>query len=91
MKDHYHRGYFLQSEKHRYARLDDPTPYALIALEAARKGLYHKIPTAISNGGYLHGDQKINGEIKVVYDLDVIYKQTVDDSEISPPSMDTGK
>ncbi|MCE0496055.1 pectate lyase [Vibrio salinus] len=79
IREHYFDGYFLPSVKHRFARLDDPTPYALIALEAARKGCYQQIPVAISTGGYLHGEQKIDGEIKIVYDLDVIYQQTIEE------------
>jgi pectate disaccharide-lyase len=78
VRQHYHRGLFVRDARYRYARLDDPIPYALIALEAARKGCYDQIPTPLTTGGYLHGDQCINGEVKIVYDYDVIYNQQLD-------------
>ncbi|MDB1125942.1 pectate lyase [Vibrio algarum] len=77
LRTHYHFGFFIPSEKHKYARLDDPIPYALIAIEAANQGQYQKIPIAISTGGYLHGDQSIDGKEKVVYDYEVVYNQIV--------------
>jgi len=76
LRKHYHHGFFIPTANHRYARLDDPIPYALLAIEAAYQGKYRDIPVAISTGGYLHGDQKINGVKKVVYDYEVIYNQT---------------
>lgn len=76
MDQHYHRGFFLPSSSHRYARLDDPLPYALLALEAAHQGRYADIPLMISKGGYLHGERLINHQIKTVYDYDVIYNQS---------------
>ncbi|NGZ13700.1 pectate lyase [Vibrio aestuarianus] len=75
VNDHYVDDLFCKSALHRYVRLDDPTPYALIALEAAHLDLYDQIPTAISTGGYLHGEQFINGELKTVYDYEVLYSQ----------------
>lgn len=70
---HYHDGFFLPSALHRYVRLDDPIPYALLALEAAYQGKYSQIPLAISKGGYLHGERVCGNELKTVYDYDVIY------------------
>lgn len=78
LQKHYHRGFFLPSATHRYARIDDPIPYALLALEAAYAGKYHQIPLAISKGGYLHGEQLYGNELKTVYDYDVIYNATVE-------------
>ena len=77
LKKHYHEnsGLFVEDLTQQYARLDDPIAYALLALEAAYAGVYDDIPQMISTGGYLHGDRNINGEIKVVYDRDVIYGQ----------------
>ena len=75
MTQHYHHHYFTPSEQHRFLRLDDPIPYALVALEAAFSHCYSDIPTFISTGGYLHGDQNINGKVKAVYDTDIVYGQ----------------
>lgn len=75
---HYHQksGLFIADNSQQFARLDDPIAYALLALEAAYAGVYDDIPKIVSTGGYLHGERSINGEIKVVYDRDVIYGQT---------------
>ncbi|EKO3640472.1 pectate lyase [Vibrio metschnikovii] len=73
IEQHYHHGFFLPSAAHRYARIDDPIPYALLALEAAYAGQYNQIPLAISKGGYLHGEWLYGGELKTVYDYEVIY------------------
>ncbi len=80
ISQHFHRGFFLPTAEHQFARLDDPMPYALIAIEAAQKGIYRQIPPAISTGGYLHGEQMVNGELKTVYDRDVIYSRTISPS-----------
>lgn len=77
---HYHRGYFVESSLHRFARIDDPAPYALLALEAAYKGDYDQLAVQISTGGYLHGERDINGEIKTVYDRDVIYDALIEEA-----------
>lgn len=78
LSQHYHAGFFLPGPHHRYARLDDPLPYALLALEAAHQGVYTDIPVMISTGGYLHGERLIGDTIKTVYDYDVIYNQTAE-------------
>ncbi|WP_432454629.1 MULTISPECIES: hypothetical protein [unclassified Agarivorans] len=87
LKQHYHRGYFLASSEHVYARLDDPIPYALLAIEAAYKGLYSAIPVAISKGGYLHGERLVKGEVKTVYDYDVLYSETLDGRSFIPEGL----
>lgn len=69
----FHRGYFVPSEQHRFARFDDPASFALIALEAAHQGQYADMPTHISNGGYLHGEVNQGDRIETVYDRDIIY------------------
>jgi pectate disaccharide-lyase len=76
LRQHYHAGFFLPGPLHRYVRLDDPLPYALLALEAAHQGRYADIPVMISKGGYLHGERLVGDAIKTVYDYDVIYNQT---------------
>ncbi|WP_417607874.1 hypothetical protein [Primorskyibacter flagellatus] len=76
LHQHYHAGFFLPGPQHRYVRLDDPLPYALLALEAAHLGIYADIPVMISKGGYLHGERLVGNVIKTVYDYDVIYNQT---------------
>ncbi len=68
-------GLFVTTQDNKKSRLDDPVPYALLAIEAAYVGVYDQIPVALSTGGYLHGEQLINGQIKTVYDRDVIYRQ----------------
>ncbi|WP_105901226.1 pectate lyase [Vibrio gangliei] len=75
---HFHRGYFLPSEQHRFARFDDPASFALIALEAAHQGKYADIPRHISNGGYLHGEVSLGDRIETVYDRDIIYGVTIE-------------
>ena len=78
MADHYdaNSGLFVTTMGNKKSRLDDPVPYALLAIEAAYAGVYDQIPVALSTGGYLHGEQLINGEVKTVYDRDVIYRQS---------------
>ncbi|ASA55248.1 pectate lyase [Vibrio gazogenes] len=74
---HYHAesGLFTAHAQQENARLDDPIPYALVAIEAAYQQCYAQLPPLFSTGGYLHGEQRIAGEVKVVYDRDVIYEQ----------------
>ncbi|WP_244943668.1 hypothetical protein [Vibrio algivorus] len=74
----FHRGYFIPSEQHRFARFDDPASFALIALEAAHQGEYADMPTHISNGGYLHGEVSQGDRIETVYDRDIIYGVTIE-------------
>ncbi|MFV0574465.1 MAG: pectate lyase [Vibrio sp.] len=73
----YHRDFFVDSEKHQFSRFDHPAPFALVALEAAHNGVYSKLPTHISSGGYLHGEQMREEGIETVYDRDVIYGVTL--------------
>ncbi len=79
---HFQRGYFLPDAQHRFARLDDPMPYALVALEAAKQGLYQQIPLQISTGGYLHGEQLIGDELQTVYDRAAIYARVMSAAEL---------
>lgn len=74
----FHRGYFVPSEQHRFARFDDPASFALIALEAVHQGQYADMPTHISNGGYLHGEVSQGDRIETVYDRDIIYGVTIE-------------
>jgi pectate disaccharide-lyase len=72
---HFHRGFFIETDKHQFARLDNPIPYALLALEASYKGMYEQLPVSISTGGYLHGEMMLDGKLQVVFDRDVIYQE----------------
>lgn len=76
---HYHRGFFVASAQHRYVRLDDPIPLALLHLIAAKQDRLSAMPVFLTNGGYLHGDYRINGESKVIYDVDTIYTSLLED------------
>ncbi|MDW6001793.1 pectate lyase [Vibrio mangrovi] len=88
LEQHYHAGsgLFMAHPQHDNARLDDPVPYALLAIEAAYQQNYDQIPPLFSTGGYLHGEQRIAGEIKVVYDRDVIYSQPYPEMAMSTES-----
>ncbi|MEH0687879.1 pectate lyase [Vibrio cholerae] len=70
---HSESGLFVANKAVKYARFDDPIPYALLCLEAAHQGIYDELPTLVSSGGYLHGDRQIGDQVCVVYDRDVIY------------------
>ncbi|WJV55748.1 pectate lyase [Prodigiosinella aquatilis] len=72
---HFHHGLLTRSEKHRYVRLDDPFPLILLALVAACKNKLNKCPPILTQGGYVHGDFRINGENRVIYDIEFIYPE----------------
>jgi pectate disaccharide-lyase len=78
LQQYYHRGYFIPSASHRYCRFDDPTPFALLALEAAHDGCYQELPVHLSTGGYLHGEVNTPTGIKTVYDREFIYGVKID-------------
>lgn len=70
---HFHRGLFVRSDQHRYVRLDDPFPLALLTFVAACRDRLNDIPPFLTQGGYVHGDFHLNGENKIVYDVELIY------------------
>ncbi|CNC48955.1 pectate lyase [Yersinia pseudotuberculosis] len=72
-KRHYHRGLFVESAQHRYFRIDNPIALALLTLIAAKQDKLAAIPQFITNGGYIHGDYRVNGESRTLYDIDFIY------------------
>ena len=70
---HYHRGLFVESAQHRYLRIDNPIALALLTLIAAKQNKSTAMPQFITNGGYIHGDYRVNGESRTLYDIDFIY------------------
>ncbi|PWC12166.1 pectate disaccharide-lyase PelW [Brenneria corticis] len=72
---HFHRGLFVRSARHRYLRLDDPAPLALSAFIAACRNRLNEIPPFLTQGGYVHGDFRVNGENKIIYDVEFIYPE----------------
>lgn len=72
-QQHYHRGLFVESAEHRYFRIDNPIALALLTLIAAKQNKLAAIPQFITNGGYIHGDYRVNGESRTLYDIDFIY------------------
>lgn len=72
-KQHYHHGLFVESANHRYFRIDNPIALALLTLIAAKQNKSAAIPQFITNGGYIHGDYRVNGESRTLYDINFIY------------------
>ncbi|EHD21670.1 MULTISPECIES: pectate disaccharide-lyase PelW [Brenneria] len=72
---HFHRGLFVRSARHRHLRLDDPAPLALSAFIAACRNRLNEIPPLLTQGGYVHGDFRVNGENKIIYDVEFIYPE----------------
>ncbi|WP_192456846.1 pectate disaccharide-lyase PelW [Musicola keenii] len=72
---YFHHGLLMRSEHHRYIRLDDPFPAILLTLIAACRNKLSTLPTILTQGGYVHGDFRINGQSKVIYDVEFIYPE----------------
>lgn len=67
-----HKGLFVESQAHVYARLDDPTPLALLHLRATTLGLKQRPPAFWGGRGYFHCPYDGEGR---TYDVRVIYTQ----------------
>ncbi|MCV9877289.1 pectate disaccharide-lyase PelW [Brenneria izbisi] len=72
---HFHRGLLVRSAQHRYVRLDDPLPLALLTFIAACRNKLNAIPPLLTQGGYVHGDFRVNGENRIIYDVEFIYPE----------------
>lgn len=72
---HFHRGLLVRSAQHRYVRLDDPLPLALLTFVAACRNKLNDIPPFLTQGGYVHGDFRVNGENIIIYDVEFIYPE----------------
>ena len=68
----FHKGFFVESKDHLFARLDDPTPLALLHLRAAMLGLKDRPPDFWCGRGYFHCPHDGEGR---TYDLRVIYSR----------------
>lgn len=55
LEQRFHKGFFLPSERHIYAKFDAVEPLALLSLEAVLDGIFDKIPEYIAGRGYIHG------------------------------------
>ncbi|WP_436926664.1 hypothetical protein [Halosimplex amylolyticum] len=55
IEQRYHRGFFLPSEDHAYARFDAVEPLAILALDAALRGDLGLVPEYLGGHGYVHG------------------------------------
>ncbi|MGR7923101.1 hypothetical protein ACU6RQ_18705 [Zobellella denitrificans] len=75
----HHRGWFLPSARHRFARIDELAPFALAGLEAAGRGCFARLPRHLSNGGYLHGERLGQGRSRTCYDREAIYDRLLID------------
>ena len=76
-QQHTNNGFFADSTKHRFVRIDNIYPLALLAVIAARQGSYLSLPIPLSKGGYVHGEYLINGKLQTIYDVNYIYQQLV--------------
>ncbi len=74
-KQHFHDGLFVRSVQHRYLRLDDTFTLALLTFVAACHGKRDAVPALLTQGGYVHGDFRFNGENRIVYDVELIYPE----------------
>jgi pectate lyase len=70
LANRFHKGFFVQSGEHVYAKFDDPLPLALLHLRAALLGLPDKPPTYWMGRGYFHCPYDGVGR---TYDHQVIY------------------
>lgn len=70
---HFHRGLFVESAQHRYVRLDDLVPLALLTYIGAIQQQGKLLPTLLTKGGYLHGDFQYYQQRKTIFDVEVIY------------------
>ncbi|MEQ8525982.1 pectate lyase [Gracilimonas sp.] len=61
LKDKFHEGYFIASEKHKYVRFDIPDPLALLMLEEARSGLDGRVPPYLTGYGSTDGEPGKDG------------------------------
>ena len=68
----FHKGFFVESKDHLFARLDDPTPLALLHLRAAMLGLKDRPPAFWCGRGYFHCRHDGRGRN---YDIHVIYNR----------------
>ena len=57
----FHHGYFMPSEKHRYAKFDAHEPLALLHLEAARRGITEEMPAYLTGTGETDGEPELGG------------------------------
>lgn len=74
---HYHDGFFLESQQHRFVRLDNIYPQALLAAIYYQQDDYSCFPIPISKGGYIHGEYLMQGKLETIYDVNYIYQQLI--------------
>jgi len=51
----YHHGYFVPSAEHVHANFNTEEPLAILAVEAALRGEFEKVPPHLASRGYIHG------------------------------------
>lgn len=74
VKDKFNNGYFTLGSNYVNANFDAIEPYALLALDAAIRGIPEKVPAFINGSGFVQGEYKFpNGTIKTIKD-DSFYK-----------------
>ena len=71
----FHKGFFVNSKKHIYAKFDDAVPLALLYLEAAERHPSVQLPVYAASKCYLHCRFEGLGR---TYDHYAIYTQTAD-------------
>jgi pectate lyase len=69
VKNKFNHGYFTNGEDYLYANVDAIEPYALLALDAAIKGMPDNVPGFINGAGFIQGDYKFpNGTVRTIKD-----------------------
>jgi pectate lyase len=69
----FHLGYFTPSPRHIFASFDVIEPYALLALDAAIKGMQEKVPAFINGSGFAQGEYQFpDGTVRTIND-DFLY------------------
>lgn len=77
LEERFHDGYFLPSEKHKYARFDVFEPLALLHLIASKHGKTHLVPPYLTGSGSTDGEKFVEGIDGRPTDQ-LIYEETID-------------
>lgn len=76
LKNRIVNDYFVKSKDHMYTSVNSSEALAIVALDNALKDRYEKVPTYLSEGGYLHGEFLLeDGTFKTAYDKDIYYRK----------------
>ncbi len=73
LKENFHQGFFVRSDRHVHVRFDDPHAFALLYLVAFLQGTPEIMPLYANGSAYIHG--RFDGEGRT-YDTRVIWPET---------------